>query len=61
MPKEKVTFIVAKGDQIWNHCAAIVASAPAAWPFLFYLELYRFKLYVIIGVFMMQGNIEVIG
>jgi hypothetical protein len=26
----QVTFIAAKGDQIWNHCAAIVALAPAA-------------------------------
>ena len=32
VPKEKVTFVAAKGDQIWNHCAAIAASAPAASP-----------------------------
>nr|TKS08201.1 hypothetical protein D5086_0000104460 [Populus alba] len=32
VPKEKVTFVAAKGDQIWNHCAVIVASAPAASP-----------------------------
>jgi hypothetical protein len=30
MPKEKVTFVIAKGDQIWNHCAAIIALAPVA-------------------------------
>jgi len=30
VPKEKVTFVAAKGDQIWNHCAAIEALAPAA-------------------------------
>ncbi|KAI5591655.1 hypothetical protein POPTR_004G109100v4 [Populus trichocarpa] len=30
VPKEKVTFVAAKGDQIWNHCAVIVALAPAA-------------------------------
>uniref|UniRef100_A0A2K1R9Q7 Prolamin-like domain-containing protein n=1 Tax=Populus trichocarpa TaxID=3694 RepID=A0A2K1R9Q7_POPTR len=26
VPKEKVTFVAAKGDQIWNHCAPIVKS-----------------------------------
>uniref|UniRef100_A0A2K2AT08 Prolamin-like domain-containing protein n=1 Tax=Populus trichocarpa TaxID=3694 RepID=A0A2K2AT08_POPTR len=30
MPKEKVTFVIAKDDQIWNHCAAIIALAPIA-------------------------------
>ncbi|XP_061979605.1 protein DOWN-REGULATED IN DIF1 11-like [Populus nigra] len=30
VPKDKVTFVVAKGDQIWNQCAAIVALAPVA-------------------------------
>ena len=30
VPKDKVTSVVAKGDQIWNQCAATVASAPAA-------------------------------
>jgi len=30
LPKEKVTFVVAKGDQIWNYCVAIVALAPIA-------------------------------
>jgi len=30
VPKEKVTFVAVKGDQIWNDCAAIVALAPAA-------------------------------
>jgi hypothetical protein len=30
VPKEKVTFVVTKGDQIWNHYAAIVALAPVA-------------------------------
>ncbi|KAH8511183.1 hypothetical protein Peur_052800 [Populus x canadensis] len=30
VPKEKVAFVAAKGDQIWNHCAAIVALAPVA-------------------------------
>uniref|UniRef100_A0A2K2AT09 Prolamin-like domain-containing protein n=1 Tax=Populus trichocarpa TaxID=3694 RepID=A0A2K2AT09_POPTR len=33
VPKEKVTFVAAKGDQIWNHCAAIEALAPAALTF----------------------------
>ncbi|XP_011015470.1 PREDICTED: uncharacterized protein LOC105119067 [Populus euphratica] len=30
VPKEKVTFVAAKGEQIWNHCAAIIALAPTA-------------------------------
>ncbi|KAL9391824.1 hypothetical protein Peur_015744 [Populus x canadensis] len=30
VPKDKVTFVVAKGDQIWNQCAAIVVLAPVA-------------------------------
>jgi len=30
LPKEKVTFVVAKGDQIWNHYAAIAALASIA-------------------------------
>ena len=28
--KENVTFVVAKGDQIWNHCDAIIALAHVA-------------------------------
>jgi hypothetical protein len=27
LPKEKVTFVVATGDKIWNHCVAIVVVA----------------------------------
>ena len=31
--KVKLTFFVANGDQIWNHCSAIVASALVASTF----------------------------
>ncbi|KAG5240798.1 protein DOWN-REGULATED IN DIF [Salix suchowensis] len=30
VPKDKLTFVVANGDQIWNHCYAIVALSPVA-------------------------------
>ncbi|XP_011014602.1 PREDICTED: uncharacterized protein LOC105118371 [Populus euphratica] len=30
VPKEKVTLVVANGDQIWKQCAAVVALAPVA-------------------------------
>jgi hypothetical protein len=33
--KEKVTFVVAKGNQIWNYCAAIVALALVTSTFSF--------------------------
>ncbi|KAF9684047.1 hypothetical protein SADUNF_Sadunf04G0077000 [Salix dunnii] len=30
VPKDKLAFVGANGDKIWNQCYAIVASAPAA-------------------------------
>jgi hypothetical protein len=30
LSNEKVTFVVGMGDQIWNHCVAIVDLAPIA-------------------------------
>ena len=33
VPKDKLAFVGANGDQIWNQCSAIVASAPIASTF----------------------------